>query len=200
MKVRIAKLAVGAVKTTALVILAHISLDDTRAGNILLHDRVHAVELGLHDAEHRNGFFKYHDHRNNEQRQRPDKHKSEIHIEKQKHDRTADEKHRGAHEHAQDGFHKLNEPRDIVGHTCYERAGGEFIGLLDRQRHYMAVCVTAQIVAESLRRARRGVSAHCSEKSPNKGYSEHEQTKGNYHLHPGGRVAAEERNYTRGGL
>ena len=200
MQVRIAKLAVGAVKTTAFVIFAHISLDDARAGNILLHDRVHAVKLCLHDTEHRNGFFEYHDHRNKEQRQRPDEHESEIHIEKQKHDRATNEKYRGAHEHTQDGFHKLDKARDVVGHTRDERAGGEFVGLLDRQRHYMAVCVTAQIVAEALRRARRGVSAHGAEKSAHKGYAEHEQTKGDYHLHSGGRVAAKDRNYARGDL
>ena len=56
-QVCVAQVAVGAVKALALVVLADVSFDDTRARNVLLNHGVHLVKPCLHYAEQRDGFF-----------------------------------------------------------------------------------------------------------------------------------------------
>ena len=188
----VAKLSVRLLEAFVFVFLAHVRLYDSRARHVLLNHRVDTVKLLLDPAKDRHGSRQNKGEHYRHYRQSAKQHEAELYVERAEHYRAADKEHRRANEHSQKHLGKVDYHSDIVGHSRYERAGGEFVGLLDRERHYLFVRVASEIIAKSLRCLCRGVGAEHAEKSAYQHHNEHKYSKGEYDLHRAVRALAPE--------
>ena len=139
------------VEFVKLVVFLDVRLDDSRAGDVFLHDAVDAVKLFLNDGEKRRRFFHKEDHEQNDDRERAGDYEREgrsLHIE---HEDTAEE-HRPGSDETADGHHDRRlDLTDVVAESRDERARRKFVGLLEGKPHYFFEKLFAEIVAEVLR-------------------------------------------------
>ena len=133
------------------MLFAHISLDDACTRDILLHHGIDLIELFLHGIEHRAHLSDDKKHHDKLYRYRHGYDYAESGIERERLDYAADKEYRRAEKHTQSCRHKLLNHRDIVCHSRDERACGEIVRLLYRERHHLGKGGFAQTVSEILR-------------------------------------------------
>ena len=124
------KIAVCFVEALGFMLLAHVGLDDTRAGDVFLNDGVDVVKSVLYLLEYRLDLA--HDQIDNQKldRKRNRDDDAEFDIQRDRHDDAADKHDRRPEKGAQSLRYEVLHHRDVVRHSCDKGADGEFIRLL----------------------------------------------------------------------